>query len=85
MSKPVKMRPIGAKPTPEEQAEAATRAFMQKRNSLAEGILFNSLRHITPETPPEIMHELVDLALDAADYYMQKVYLPGEEKSASEE
>ena len=43
-----KLRPIGAKPTPEElkaqQEEQAKRAFYQKRNSLAEIILANAVQ-----------------------------------------
>lgn len=74
-TKPI--RAIGAKPEPptQEQIEAqAKRAFLQKRNSLAEGILFNSLRHIGPETSSAIMRGIVDLAVEAADYLMEKLY-----------
>lgn len=74
-----KVKAIGAaKPTQEELEAQAKRAFMQKRNSLAELILANSFHsqslvrtsaNGTPDFRP-----FVDAALDAADYFMQKVY-----------
>ena len=81
MNKPVKMRPIGAKPEPQtqEQLEAqAKRAFIQKRNSLAEGILFNAIQsahgtRIDGNGRPDFK-PAVDAAVEAADYLMEKLY-----------
>jgi len=73
-NKPNIVKPIGAKPTKEELEAQAKRAFLQKRNSLAEAILFNSLGHIGPECSSAIMRGLVDLAVEGADYMMEKLY-----------
>lgn len=77
-NKPIKVPAIGAKLTEAEKKEQATRAFYQKRNSLAEGILFNCLhggggtridRDGNPDYKPA-----VTAALEAADFMMEKVY-----------
>ena len=69
-----KLRPIGAKPTPEElkaqQEEQAKRAFYQKRNSLAEIILANAVQG----TNKKDYKDAVDAAIAAADYFMEKAY-----------
>lgn len=73
-----KVKAIGAKPTQEQLEEQAKRAFLQKRNSLAELILANSFHAEAPVrtnmngTPD--LRPFVDAAIDAADYFMQKVY-----------
>lgn len=56
--------------TEEERKEQVTRAFLQKRASLAEGILFNlcQARIISTGT------KLVDRAIVMADYLMEKLY-----------
>lgn len=64
-------RPIGAKPSQEELEAQAKRAFMQKRNALAEGIIFGAVRNYTGQND---FRPLVDAAIDAADYYMEKVF-----------
>ncbi len=80
-TKPI--RAIGAKPEhpTQEQLEAqAKRAFLQKRNSLAEGILFNAIQSAhgiridgngngRPDFKPA-----VEAAVEAADYLMEKLY-----------
>ena len=76
------VRPIGAKPTPEElksQQEAqALRAYIQHRESLAQGILFNALhggsgtrigRGGSPDYKPA-----VKAAIEAADCFMEEIY-----------
>lgn len=70
MSKNTPIRAIGAKPSQEEMEAQARRAFIQKRNSLAETILYNSVGN----TPPTSFKELVDAAIEAADYMMEKLY-----------
>ena len=73
-----KVKAIGAKPTQEQLEEQAKRAFLQKRNAIAELILANAfqgeapVRTHTNGTPD--FRPFVDAALDAADYFMQKVY-----------
>ena len=64
--------PIPPKPqmSEEERKEQMTRAFLQKRASLAEGILFNlcqGVRIITDD-------QLVDRAVSMADHLMEKLY-----------
>ena len=64
--------PIPPKPkmSEEERKEQMTRAFLQKRASLAEGILFNlcqGVRIITDD-------QLVDRSISMADRLMEKLY-----------
>ena len=64
--------PIPPKPkmSEEERKEQMTRAFLQKRASLAEGILFNLCQglSIVPD------NELVDRSIEMADRLMEKLY-----------
>ena len=64
--------PIPPKPkmSEEERKEQMTRAFLQKRASLAEGILFNLCQGV--RTIPD--NELVDRSMDMADRLMEKLY-----------
>ena len=66
--------PIPPKPkmSEEERKEQMTRAFLQKRASLAEGILFNLCRGLFPGE--EVMATLVDKSIDLADQMMEKLY-----------
>ena len=78
MSKPQKIRAIGAKPTPEEMEEQSKRAALQKRNSLAEMILASSLNNeaavrIDDNGKPDF-RPAVDAALAAANRLMDKAY-----------
>ena len=64
--------PIPPKPqmSEKERKEQMTRAFLQKRASLAEGILFNlcqGVRIITDD-------QLVDRSISMADRLMEKLY-----------
>ena len=67
--------PIPPKPqmSEEEKKEQMTRAFLQKRASLAEGILFNlcQAKGITYKQECELM---VDRAIEMADHLMEKLY-----------
>ena len=76
--KPNIVRPIGAKPTQEELEAQAKRAFLQKRNSLAEGILFNAIQSgngvpVDVNGKPNFK-PTADAAIEAADYFMEKLY-----------
>lgn len=76
--KPNIVRPIGAKPSQEELEAQAKRAFLQKRNSLAEQILLTALRgaggtRIDGNGRPDYK-PAVDSAIQAADYMMEKLY-----------
>ena len=81
--KPNIVRPLGAKPVPptQEELEAqAKRAFLQKRNSLAEGILYNSIQAgaIAKGISGKLnLKPAVDAAIEAADYMMEKLYSIG--------
>ena len=76
--------PIPPKPkmSEEERKEQMTRAFLQKRASLAEGILFNLCQGV--RTIPD--NELVDRSISMADRLMEKLYgaKPQEEKPKEE-
>ena len=86
MAKPIKkIAPIGAQPTEEQKKEMAARAFVQKRNSIAEMTIANILHgvplaDIDPEGAPEVSRGIVDFALALADYYMQRAFGLPEEK-----
>jgi len=71
MSKTTPIRAIGAKPSKEEMEAQARRAFIQKRNSLAEMIIANSVANCDG---PEDYKALVDDAVETADYIMQKLF-----------
>ena len=76
--------PIPPKPrmSEEERKEQMTRAFLQKRASLAERILFSLCQGV--RTIPD--NELVDRSIDMADRLMEKLYgaKPQEEKPKEE-
>ena len=76
--------PIPPKPkmSEEERKEQMTRAFLQKRASLAEGILFNLCQGINIIPRDEEINLLVDRSVEMADRLMEKLYgaKPQEEK-----
>lgn len=88
MSKNTPIRAIGAKPSKEEMEEQAKRAFIQKRNSIAETILYNSVGRchstrtiiqkgedgIQTQFNQHDFKQIVDAAIEAADYMMEKLY-----------
>lgn len=76
MSKNTPIRAIGAKPSQEEMEAQARRAFIQKRNSIAETILYNSVGPHTAAVGTALpsYKGLVDAAVEAADYMMEKLY-----------
>ena len=70
--------PIPPKPkmSEEERKEQMTRAFLQKRASLAEGILFNlcQAKDINNNTTNKECELMVDVAIEMADHLMEKLY-----------
>ena len=76
--------PIPPKPkmSEEERKEQMTRAFLQKRASLAEGILFNLCQGVSVIPRDEEINLLVDRSVEMADRLMEKLYgaKPQEEK-----
>lgn len=68
----------GPKPTQEEIEMQAKRAFIQKRNSIAENLLSNAVASGKFDAPADggrlSFTSLVDAALEAADYYMEKAF-----------
>lgn len=59
--------------TPEERKEAAARAYMQKKESIATGVLFNMMHN------PEIIagsnsKEIAQKAIEIADAMIEKLY-----------
>ena len=73
MNKSMKPSAAAQRPlTEEEKKSQIMRAFMQKRASLAEGILFN-LCHAMDYTNKE-GKLMVDMAIEMADHLMEKLY-----------
>ena len=68
--------PIPPKPqmSEEERKEQMTRAFLQKRASLAEGILFNLCQGMNIIPRDEEINLLVDRSVEMADHLMEKLY-----------
>ena len=62
--------------TEEEKKSQIMRAFMQKRASLAEGILFNlcQTKDINNNTTNKECELMVDVAIEMADHLMEKLY-----------
>ena len=58
----------------EERKEQMTRAFLQKRASLAEGILFNICQGLNFIPCDEEINLLVDGSVEMADRLMEKLY-----------
>ena len=68
--------PIPPKPkmSEEERKEQMTRAFLQKRASLAEGILFNLCHNMGVDATTAHAKAMVDLSVEMADRLMEKLY-----------
>lgn len=70
--------PIPPKPqmSEEERKKEMTRAFLQKRASLAEGILFNLCqgKDINNNTTNYECKLMVDVAIEMADHLMEELY-----------
>ena len=73
-SKPITGKVHEMKPlTAEERQEQATRMYMQKRESIATGILFNLCHNSNVTTNAEAV-ALVDLSIEMADKMIEKLY-----------
>ena len=78
--KPKATTPAPRQMTEEERKEQMTRAFLQKRASLAEGILFNLCQgKVGADTNWNYLSKaeckmIVDVAIDMADHLMEKLY-----------
>lgn len=66
--------PIPPKMSEEERKKEMTRAFLQKRASLAEGILFNLCQGMNIIPRDEEINLLVDRSVEMADRLMEKLY-----------
>jgi hypothetical protein len=79
-SAPIKGKVHEMKPlTPEERKEQATRAYLQKRESIATGVLFNLMHNpelFKAEISPE---ETANVAIEIADKMIEKLYFTKEE------
>jgi hypothetical protein len=78
-SAPIKGQVREMKPlTPEERQEQAARMYMQKRESIATGVLFNLCRN--PQTTADSSLEaLVEASIKMADMMIEKLYFAKEE------
>lgn len=65
--------------TPEERQEQAARMYMQKRESIATGVLFN-LMHNPNVTSNADASALVDVAIEVADKMIEKLYFTNKEE-----
>ena len=89
MNKSMKRSAAAQRPlTEEEKKSQIMRAFMQKRASLVEGILFNlcQAKDINNNTTNHECVLMVDVAIEMADHLMEKLYgaKPQEEKPKEE-
>lgn len=77
MNKSMKPSAAAQRPlTEEEKKSHIMRAFMQKRASLIEGILFNlcQAKDINNNTTNKECVLMVDVAIEMADHLMEKLY-----------
>ena len=76
---PIKGRTIEMQPmTPEQRQEQAARMYMQKRESIATGVLFN-LMHNPNVTSNADASSLVEVAIEVADKMIEKLYFTNKE------
>ena len=68
------MKPL----SPEERQEQAARMYMQKRESIATGILFNMMHN--PNISSAGAEQCVRIAIDMADAFIEKLYFTKEDK-----
>lgn len=74
------MKPL----TPEERQEQAARAYMQKRESIATGVLFNLMHNPylfsgDASTSDIGAEEVTDFAIQVADKLIEKLYFTSKE------
>lgn len=81
-SQPLKGQIREMKPmTPEERQEQAARMYMQKRESIATGVLFNMVQSLEPlgAIQEVVADEVASLAIAIADKMIEKLYFTKEE------
>lgn len=64
--------------TPEERKEAAARAYMQKKESIATGVLFNMMHNPAINAGSD-SREVAQMAIDIADAFLEKLYFTPQE------
>ena len=75
MNKSMKPGAAAQRPlTEEEKKSQIMRAFMQKRASLVEGILFNLCHNMGVDATTAHAKPMVDLSVEMADHLMEKLY-----------
>ena len=88
-SKPIKGQIREMKPmSPEERKEQATRAYLQKRESIATGVLFNLMHnpclfegdHCYTTTEDLSPDAIADFAIKVSDALIEKLYFVKEEE-----
>ena len=80
-SAPIKGQVREMKPlTAEERQEQDARMYMHKRESIASGVLFNLCHNANVTTSAEAL-AIVDLSVEMADKFIEKLYFtPKEDK-----
>ena len=79
-SAPIKAKVHEMKPmTPEERMEQAERAYMQKRESIASGVLFNMMHNETLLQNFDA-EGLATLSVEVADALIKKLYFSEDEE-----
>lgn len=84
-SAPIKAKVHEMKPmTPEERKEQAARAYMQKRESIATGVLFNLMHNQNLLDGGEVtdldVAAIADFAIGVADKFIEKLYFSKDEE-----
>lgn len=75
-----KKLPTTAKMTEEEKRSQMLRFLAQKRESFAQGILFNLSQGLNFVPNGDAARDLVDRSIEMADYLMERLYTVKEEK-----
>jgi hypothetical protein len=79
-SAPIKGQVREMKPlTPEERQEQAARLYMQKRESIATGVLFNMMHNSTILESCSA-EEIASKAIEVADAVIEKLYFTSKEE-----
>jgi hypothetical protein len=80
-SAPIKGQVREMKPlTPEERKEQAARAYMQKRESIATGVLFNLMHNQELLNGHATAEDVAEYAIKVADAMIEKLYFTKEEE-----
>ena len=65
--------------TAEERQEQAARAYMQKRESIATGVLFNLMHNAEILSINERTEDVAEYAIQVADAFMEKLFFSSKE------